>query len=163
MWSCWICAEFPQNLIPAPVWVILYSVGEYVLISQLHLSFHKSHPWYTVCFAVIYLLIQMSRDQHNVINPGGKPDLGNLVGLQLNTLGAHILPNRKRSWQSKWTELVFPIAGKSFYITYSHGAWSAQLRYCIVWQKPVSSQTKANLSGQTSGRECCTLILIIRS
>ena len=38
MWSCWIFAKFPQNLVPAPVWVnFVFSGRIRILISQFHI------------------------------------------------------------------------------------------------------------------------------
>ena len=109
------------------------SLGNFVFSGRICTDFTTPFIFSQIS-PIIYCMFcsdfQMSRNEQNVINPCEKPDLGNLVGLQLNTLEAHILPNRKRSWQLKWTELVFLIAGKSFYIIYSYGAWSA-IMYCL--------------------------------
>ena len=53
MWSCWIYAKFPQNLVPAPVW------GNFVFSERIHilipfLFWHKHNnvsqsydPWFS--------------------------------------------------------------------------------------------------------------------
>ena len=37
MWSCWIYAKFPQNLVPAPVW------GNFVFSGRIHTDLTIPH------------------------------------------------------------------------------------------------------------------------
>ena len=59
----------------------------------------------------------MSWDEQNVINPCGKPDLGNLVGLQLNTYIAQ-------------PEKVMTIEMNRISLSY---CWEIILHYLLAW------------------------------